>query len=279
RALQRVRLDAVALQLLQDVAGALEDGGHGSFVGLQQVLTLRIAQLRLQQAQLCRSIRAGAGRLAQVGDLGRERIDRLSLLSADRAVELIRHLGGGGGARLIALRLALEANRLLRNHILTRDVAGTQIQAVRQEVLGDHQRGRQGQDQGDGGGAEVGRPATPADVTETQIARENAPPSPESPDRQRAALSHLFTGAPSRTGEVGLRGASPPFTRRRDLLLALHAGLFVVLTPAHLGEDAVLLDLLIEASKGALEGLVVADLDLRHLACTPSDRSPYWADV
>src|SRR5438552_15986459 len=76
-----------------------------------------------------------------------------------------------------------------------------------------------------------------------------------------------------------LRRASPPLPRRRDLLLALHAGLFVVLTPAHLGENTVLLDLLIEATKGALEGLVVADLDLRQLDCTPSDRSPYWAEV
>src|SRR5438132_2500792 len=45
-----------------------------------------------------------------------------------------------------------------------------------------------------------------------------------------------------------LRRASPPLPRRRDLLLALYAGLFVVLTPAHLGENTVLLDLLIEAT-------------------------------
>src|SRR5713101_3616607 len=73
---------------------------------------------------------------------------------------------------------------------------------------------------------------------------------------------------------VGLRGASPPLARRRDLLLALHAGLFVVLTPADFRKDTVLLDLLIEAAKGTLEGLVLADLDLRQLDCTPSAQSP-----
>src|ERR1700716_69593 len=73
----------------------------------------------------------------------------------------------------------------------------------------------------------------------------------------------------------GLRRASPPLARRRDLLFALYAGLFVVLTPADFREDTVLLDLLVEAAKGALKGLVFANLDLRQLDCPPSAWSPY----
>src|SRR5687767_2919285 len=44
----------------------------------------------------------------------------------------------------------------------------------------------------------------------------------------------------------------------RFLALALDAGLLVVLASASLGEDATLLDLLVEASQGTLEGLVFA---------------------
>ena len=47
----------------------------------------------------------------------------------------------------------------------------------------------------------------------------------------------------------------------RFLALALHAGLLVVLASASLREDAALLDLLVEASQGALEGLVLTDTD------------------
>ena len=48
----------------------------------------------------------------------------------------------------------------------------------------------------------------------------------------------------------------------RFLALALHARLLVVLASSSLREDAALLDLLVEASEGALEGLVLTDTDL-----------------
>src|SRR4029077_15221357 len=50
-----------------------------------------------------------------------------------------------------------------------------------------------------------------------------------------------------------------------QLALAPHRRLLVVLTATHLRENAVLLDLLVEASQRALEGLALADLDLRHV--------------
>src|SRR6186997_192555 len=54
----------------------------------------------------------------------------------------------------------------------------------------------------------------------------------------------------------------------RFLALALHARLLVVLTSASLGEDAALLDLLVEASQRALEGLVFAYADFRQTRIT-----------
>src|SRR5438105_15680069 len=77
-------------------------------------------------------------------------------------------------------------------------------------------------------------------------------------DEPRCLICSPGIGSPC--GGSDLCGASPPLARRCDLLLALYAGLFVVLTPADLGKHAILLDLLIEATKGALEGLVLADL-------------------
>src|SRR5438874_13688312 len=47
----------------------------------------------------------------------------------------------------------------------------------------------------------------------------------------------------------------------RFLALALHARLLVVLAAASLGEDAGLLDLLVEAAQGALERLVLTHSD------------------
>src|ERR671936_2941344 len=47
----------------------------------------------------------------------------------------------------------------------------------------------------------------------------------------------------------------------RFLALPLHARLLVVLAPAGLGEDAGLLDLLVEAAEGALERLVLTHSD------------------
>src|ERR1051325_6497660 len=48
----------------------------------------------------------------------------------------------------------------------------------------------------------------------------------------------------------------------RFLALPLHARLLVVLAPASLGENAALLDLLVEAAKGALERLVFPHSDV-----------------
>src|SRR5439155_17222314 len=45
------------------------------------------------------------------------------------------------------------------------------------------------------------------------------------------------------------------------LALSLHARLLVVLAPASLGEDATLLDLLVEATQGAFERLVLTHSD------------------
>src|SRR3970282_1185984 len=49
------------------------------------------------------------------------------------------------------------------------------------------------------------------------------------------------------------------------LALALHAGLLVVLAAASLGKDSRLLDLLVEATQGALERLVFANSDFCQL--------------
>src|SRR5215217_8135756 len=51
----------------------------------------------------------------------------------------------------------------------------------------------------------------------------------------------------------------------RFLALALHARLLVVLATASLGEDAALLDLLVEAAQGTLEGLVLTHSDFCQL--------------
>ncbi len=54
------------------------------------------------------------------------------------------------------------------------------------------------------------------------------------------------------------------------LALALHAGLLVVLASASLGEDARLLDLLVEAAQGAFERLVLTNSDFCQYRFTPS---------
>jgi hypothetical protein len=51
----------------------------------------------------------------------------------------------------------------------------------------------------------------------------------------------------------------------RFLALALHAGLLIVLASTGLCEDAALLDLLVEAPQGSLEGLVLTDSDFSQL--------------
>src|SRR5439155_25525760 len=83
-------------------------------------------------------------------------------------------------------------------------------------------------------------------------------------------------GSPVSAPSGGIARAPPPRTcwprdlalRRPCVLLALrflalplHARLLVVLAPASLGEDARLLDLLVEAAEGALERLVLTHSD------------------
>ena len=58
----------------------------------------------------------------------------------------------------------------------------------------------------------------------------------------------------------------------RFLALPLHARLLVVLAPASLGEDAALLDLLVEAAQGALERLVLTHSDFCQSGFTSSGR-------
>src|SRR3954469_25634140 len=52
------------------------------------------------------------------------------------------------------------------------------------------------------------------------------------------------------------------------LALALHGGLLVVLASASFGEDAALLDLLVEATQGAFERLVLSHSDFSHSVFT-----------
>src|SRR5512135_3460284 len=89
-----------------------------------------------------------------------------------------------------------------------------------------------------------------------------------SPDRMAAVISVLsrsrrVTGSAPGVGP-GVRSA---LRRPRVLLalgflaLALHARLLVVLAAASLGEDAGLLDLLVEAAQGTLERLVLTNSD------------------
>src|SRR4051812_33012436 len=56
----------------------------------------------------------------------------------------------------------------------------------------------------------------------------------------------------------------------RFLALPLHARLLVVLAPASLGEDAALLDLLVEAAEGAFERLVLTHSDFGQSRFTSS---------
>src|SRR4029078_961474 len=56
------------------------------------------------------------------------------------------------------------------------------------------------------------------------------------------------------------------------LALPLHGRLLVVLAPASLGEDAALLDLLVEAAQGALERLVLPYSDFSQSVFTSSDQ-------
>src|SRR5215207_2282442 len=71
-------------------------------------------------------------------------------------------------------------------------------------------------------------------------------------------------------GSAGLR--SGVLLALGFLALALHGGLLVVLASASLGEDATLLDLLVEAAQGALERLVLSHSDFSQSVFTSSDQ-------
>src|SRR5512140_550104 len=89
-----------------------------------------------------------------------------------------------------------------------------------------------------------------------------------SPDRIAVVISALsrsrrVTGSAPGAGP-GVRSAlrcARVLLALRFLALAFHARLLVVLAAASLGEDAGLLDLLVEAAQGALERLVLTNSD------------------
>src|SRR6266567_982225 len=167
------------------IAGTLEHRRHRALVRLEKVLALGITELWLQQAQLRRTIGTGTRRTAEVGYLGRQRVDRLALLEADRTVELIRHLRGGGRPRLLTPGLAFIADRPLRDDVLAGDFARPEVEPVWEEVLGDNKGRRQRQDQGDRGRPKVGRPAPAgADMPQPKVASEQPPAPPELFDRR-----------------------------------------------------------------------------------------------
>jgi hypothetical protein len=72
--------------------------------------------------------------------------------------------------------------------------------------------------------------------------------------------------------QVGRRsaGAGPPLASRDQLLLAADAGLLIVLATANLGEDPVLLDLLVETTEGTLKCLAFANFDFGQSESPPS---------
>src|SRR5512146_2271392 len=90
-----------------------------------------------------------------------------------------------------------------------------------------------------------------------------------SPDRMAAVISLLsrsrrVTGSapgvdPRRS--ISALGRPRVLLALRFLALALHAWLLVVLASARLGEDAGLLDLLVEAAQGGLDRLVLTNSD------------------
>src|SRR3990170_535860 len=99
-----------------------------------------------------------------------------------------------------------------------------------------------------------------------------------SPDRIAAEISAWIRSLRD-TGFTtsGCTPAGRSALRRTGVLLALcflalplHAGLLVVLATASLGEDATLLDLLVEAAQGAFERLVLTNSDFCQSRFTPS---------
>jgi len=87
------------------------------------------------------------------------------------------------------------------------------------------------------------------------------------PPGHTSRCSHSDGARPS--GRSALR-RSGVLLALRFLALPLHAGLLVVLTSASFGEDARLLDLLVEAAQCALERLVLANSDFCQSGFTSS---------
>jgi len=93
-------------------------------------------------------------------------------------------------------------------------------------------------------------------------------------DDERAHAVRTRSSTVRPTGSAGLEAT---LAGSDKLALAPDGWLLVVLSTADLGEDAVLLDLLVEAPKSTLEGLALTDLDLRHmLGFTSSSAHARW---
>ena len=64
-------------------------------------------------------------------------------------------------------------------------------------------------------------------------------------------------------------GASSTALRGRCVVLALNARFFVMLSATSLSQDAILLDLAVEALQSRFKRFVFADLDFRHQGIPP----------
>ena len=80
---------------------------------------------------------------------------------------------------------------------------------------------------------------------------------------------------PRVNGTVFLRRSILTLTRSLSLLLALYAGLFVMLTLTHLGENAGARALPFKTLQSAFQGLILFYSDLRHFFPLPSPHSPW----
>ena len=89
-------------------------------------------------------------------------------------------------------------------------------------------------------------------------------------DRGGPPMGPRGTGAAGRAEARSADLRSGVLLALRFLALALHGGLLVVLAPASLGEDAALLDLLVEAAQGAFERLVLTHSDFCQSRFTSS---------
>src|SRR5687768_8421111 len=99
--------------------------------------------------------------------------------------------------------------------------------------------------------------------------------------RRDTGVGYLGRSSMDARGAAGLVAAGLPRSAglRSGVLLALgflalplHGWLLVVLAAASLGEDAALLDLLVEAAEGAFERLVLSHSDFSQSVFTSSDQ-------